>query len=1087
MERALVSAATGVLSPVIGKLAKLLEHKYDRFTGVRREVTSLRGELEHMHAFLQKLSWVEHPDVQTKLWMTEVKELSYDIEDRVDEFLIRVDGKTDLEGFKGFMWRIANFFIKIKTRWRIGKEIEGLQALVKRAGELRLRYKIDDNISEPHDESLDSRVCSIFKDRSELVGIDGPKEELISMLIQGDEVANQELKVFSIVGPGGLGKTTLANEVYNTHGKKFQCYAFVTVSRNPNVMKILRSILSQVTYSCPYGRDELINSVSDSVNPSSTTARAAPQFHGYPEDRQQLMIQILNFLISKRYFIVVDDIWDVQTWEIIKCVLPINSCGSIVITTTRKNEVAENCCFQHRSHIYALRRLNLEDSKKLFLERIFGHGQHCPPYLESICSTILKKCGGLPLALIVVSGSLANKTHTTDQWNRVQNSIGHGMQRSDQHVRDMFTILSLSYFDLPHHLKSCLLYLSIFPENYAIDKKKLVRKWIAEGFIPEEQDYTIYESGEKCFYELINRYLLQPARTNKFGEVKVCRVHDIILDFIVSKSTEENFISLFGNIKPTRGQEKKVRRISVQDIDQECSTSLTVLNLSHARSVTVFGDLGKLPRLVEFRIIRLLDLQDCDLSKYNHGLDSIGKLFWLKYLNLKNTNLSQLPKKIVELRNLETLNLKRNNIRQLPKSVVRLRQMICLLIDVNVKLPNGIGKMQALQELKQISVLEQPSIFAKELSQLTDLQELSLSLEPNEIHTGRYNECTETMVSSICRLGTLNLHSLSISIGEGCDDGFLQRPWCPPPSSLRRFVIKKKYPVSRVPSWLDSSLVNLQELCLHTKAVKQEDIQILGAIPALHRLVLYVQADEQDEAMVAGSSNFHLEISGSHGFSLLRYLKIDGTDPRRLGLRFHAGSMPKLEELVLMFKAFGMPDLKNVDLVFGLEHLELLAVFICEIDCYPPFSITREVEEAVQGVEEVLQVMDKLTNILGGQLQDAITKANCAPPEDLVEAIQRICTTHPKCPKLVIRKTGKNPLFSLLEFWAALFHAVMETRRSETDEFSLAMALVIITAITVLATAIRARERDDDEVTPATSDNELLQKLMLKMPFLVSI
>lgn len=179
--------------------------------------------------------------------MTELRELSYDIEDSVDEFLLRIDTEpTKLKGFKGFMKRISNFFSKIKTRCRIAHEVKGLKVLVKEAGDRRPRYMIDPNIRQPSEKgNVDSRVCSLYKPKSEIVGTDGPK--LISKLTEGNEVQKQQLKIVPIVGCGGLGKTTLANQVYGTYGESFVYRAFVSISQNPNMTEILRSIYSQVT------------------------------------------------------------------------------------------------------------------------------------------------------------------------------------------------------------------------------------------------------------------------------------------------------------------------------------------------------------------------------------------------------------------------------------------------------------------------------------------------------------------------------------------------------------------------------------------------------------------------------------------------------------------------------------------------------------------------------------------------------------------------------------------------------------------------------------------------------------------------
>uniref|UniRef100_A0A453Q740 Disease resistance protein winged helix domain-containing protein n=1 Tax=Aegilops tauschii subsp. strangulata TaxID=200361 RepID=A0A453Q740_AEGTS len=128
----------------------------------------------------------------------------------------------------------------------------------------------------------------------------------------------------------------------------------------------------------------------------------------------------------------------------------------------------------------------------------------------------------------------------------------------------MIKILSLSYFDLPPHLKTCLLYLSIFPEDSITERKGLIRRWIAEGFVYKDSIYKAYELGEKYFNELVNRSLIQPVKLGKYGQVLSCRVHDTILDFIVSKSIEENFVTFVGIPSLIIGTQSRVRRLSIQ-------------------------------------------------------------------------------------------------------------------------------------------------------------------------------------------------------------------------------------------------------------------------------------------------------------------------------------------------------------------------------------------------------------------------------------------------------------------------------------------------------------------------------------------
>lgn len=179
------------------------------------------------------------------------------------------------------------------------------------------RYKIDESC-RTRNEKVDPRLCAVYKDASELVGMDGPTDELVKwMSCEKDESAH-EVKVASIVGYGGLGKTTLARQVYNKLGANFECRAFVSISRSPDMMKILSSILSQLC--------------------NQDYAHAGTQ------DPQHIIDQIRDFLKDKRYFIIIDDLWDIPTWRILECAFAKNSCGSSIMSTTRKVDVAKSCC-----------------------------------------------------------------------------------------------------------------------------------------------------------------------------------------------------------------------------------------------------------------------------------------------------------------------------------------------------------------------------------------------------------------------------------------------------------------------------------------------------------------------------------------------------------------------------------------------------------------------------------------------------------------------------------------------------------------------------------------------------------------------
>ncbi|VAI63678.1 unnamed protein product [Triticum turgidum subsp. durum] len=430
MEKVLVSAVTGAcLKPVLGKLGALLRDEYKRFKGVRGEIKFLIEELISMQAFLLDMSKDEDPGDQDKVWAAKVRELSYDMDDSINDFMQNIDEKdTKPDGFIEKIKHSLRKLGKMKARHRIGNEIQDLKKEINEVGSRNARYKNKSGvtISSTNNATIDRRALAIFEQASKLVGIDEPKAEITKLLTDGASTDGQP-KLVSIVGSGGMGKTTLANQVYQDLKENFECKAFVSVSRNPDMMNILRIILHEVS---PRG--------------------------GYPEagSIQQLTSKIRDYLANRRYFVVIDDIWDVDTWDVIKLAFPMTSSGSIIITTTRKNDVADSCHSFFNGNIYGIKPLSSVHSRKLFHTRLFNSEDNCPPYLEEVSNQILKKCAGLPLAIITICGLLANTRRTEDQWNKVKDSIGRALERT-RDVEVMMKILALSYIDLPAHLKTC--------------------------------------------------------------------------------------------------------------------------------------------------------------------------------------------------------------------------------------------------------------------------------------------------------------------------------------------------------------------------------------------------------------------------------------------------------------------------------------------------------------------------------------------------------------------------------------------------------------------------------------------------------
>nr|XP_051221901.1 disease resistance protein RGA5-like [Lolium perenne] len=309
-----------------------------------------------------------------------------------------------------------------------------------------------------------------------------------------------------------------------------------------------------------------------------------------------------------QYLVVIDDIWSTLAWPTIRCALLENNLCSRILTTTRITSVARSCCSPDYTYVYEMKPLNEVSAGELFSKRIFGSVNQCPSHLKDVSSDILRKCGGLPLAVISIASLLASKPCTKEQWESYRNHISSTVEDVPS-VSNMQRIISLSYNDLPHYLKTCLLYLSTFPEDFVIPRDQLVRRWIAEGFINTYGGQRLQLVGEYYYNELINRSLIMPATQLWDRHAAFCRVHDVILDLIVSKSIEENFITSVGNNNYTWGSKDKFRRLSLDCCGDENIEVPSSMVLSRARSFSIYGSSEHMPLLSDFQALRVMSIE----------------------------------------------------------------------------------------------------------------------------------------------------------------------------------------------------------------------------------------------------------------------------------------------------------------------------------------------------------------------------------------------------------------------------------------------------------------------------------------------
>ncbi|TVU23957.1 hypothetical protein EJB05_26348, partial [Eragrostis curvula] len=812
-----------VLTRLLPKLAELLVGEYNLQKEVKGGIKFLQAELEHMKAALEKISSTpaDQLDKQDKIWARDVRELSYDIEDKVDTFMVRCKGgkRGKHHGFKKVVDRSLDLLMQPKIRHKIATHIRDIKSRVKEVSERRDRYKIDGHIANHASATIDPRLRGQYKMARELVGIDEARDELIRILIEGDDVAMQQGKIISIVGFGGLGKTTLANAVYEKISAQFEYRAFVSVSQTPDMRKLLKHILSDLT---------------------------GKEINNETLDEGRLIRELRKFLLEKRYFIVVDDIWDILVWETIRCALPHNDTGYRIIATTRNVKVAEQA-----GGAYNMKPLSTDNSRILLNNRVYGNNnaeKGPDEELAEITDKILKKCAGVPLAIITIASLLATKRRNKMDWYEVYNSIGTGVENSLD-VENMRKILSYSYYDMPPLLRTCLLYLSVLPEDCKIEKDRLIRLWIAEGFIQyEDKRKSLFQIGESYLNELINRSMVQPVYNLLGIDIMWCRLHDMVLDLVRSLSSEENFVTILSDTKDTSAL-AKARRLSLQSREADNARTWGTRSMPHVRSAVAFSSaINQIPALQSFKVLRVLDLQYCDLS-HGYSLKCLGSLFHLRYLNLNNTRIDQLPKEVENLQFLETLDIKYNNISHLQLNNAQFKHLLCLLVDVDTIVSNGIWSLKSLEEVSCLCIDDELMDHIEELGLLTELRVLHMSL-----HTDKWNN---KMVESLSKLRKIQTLSISYAGGQRNVGGL--DAWVAP-GHLRYLYTRCGCWLSRLPAWMNnlSHLADLCQLSIAVRELQEKDLNVLGRLPALTFLDLLVDHESLGirERFVVGAGSF---------------------------------------------------------------------------------------------------------------------------------------------------------------------------------------------------------------------------------------
>ncbi|XP_057737126.1 putative disease resistance protein RGA1 [Arachis stenosperma] len=700
----------GVATSLINKIASLAFREIGRIYGVMDDLEKLKDTLESIQVVLSDAELKQGQNATVAHWIKRFKQVLYDADDLLDDVFIKDLRRKRMSQVRGFFSKSVN---PILFRAKLARKITNIRKEFNNVAEEMSKLNLNRSSVILKQDECAWRETSSSVLESEIIGREENKNEIVNLLKQTHP--NQNVSLIVVVGMGGLGKTTLAQLVYNAAKDQnlFQKYIWVCVSEDFEVKTILKKMLESLKKDA--GGDSL-------------------------EALQQKLREELN---GQNYMLVLDDVWneDHLKWSDLRTHLMCGGHGSKLLVTTHSTLVSQAMGIDEP---YVLRGLTEEQSWTLLKNLTFGEdSSKMSSELQTIGEKIAKKCRGVPLAIKTIGGFLRIRVEEIDQWS----SLLHGdIWRLCEEEESIMPVLNLSYRNLLPELRQCFAYCCLYPKDSVIKKDELIQLWMAQGYLASPiETQSMQDVGNQYVKILLMRSFFQDASSDKCGHIESFKMHDLMHDLATSVAGNDCYLDIKGKgivgrpIHVTFGI-RTYRSLDVFDVCKlrtiiHCDFPTNLLaklsstkKLKYLRALNFsFNFMRQLPKSIDkVKHLRYLDLSS---SLAIRSLpESIGNLGCLQTLKLEHCHcLVSLPESIGNLGCLQTLKLKGcKSLVSLPESIGNLVCWQTLNLkdcESLVSLPESVGNLICLQSLK-LNDCEQLVFPTKIISKLINLKEL---------------------------------------------------------------------------------------------------------------------------------------------------------------------------------------------------------------------------------------------------------------------------------------------------------------------------------------------------------------------------